>query len=95
MLFQKRDNFLPAFLPALGSRFRVFGRSPALNRFSGGEEHCDTSVQSNGNRKQKGGSHYYNAGWIGGQAGQEAQCRPPQANRALVERNRDPHAGAD
>ena len=55
MLFEQRDNFLPAlfpsFHPSLGSRFRVFGRGPALNRFSGGEEHCDPSVQQRGSAK--------------------------------------------
>ena len=47
MLLQQRDNLLPgfltAFLPPLltasGFCFRVFGRSPKFNRFSGGEEH--------------------------------------------------------
>ncbi len=61
MLLQQRDNLLPGLLttlltallstllPALpatsGFCLRVFGCSPTFNRFPGGEEQCNTSVQ--------------------------------------------------
>ena len=77
MLLQQRDNFPPAFLTTLLSALfttssfclSVFSRSPTFNRFSGGEEHCNTSVQQRGGGEQQRGSDYYNAGMMGGQIG--------------------------
>ena len=83
------------FLTTSGFCLGVFSRSPAFNRFSGGKEHGDTSVQHRGGGKQERRGHYYNAGRMGGQDGQEVHYRPPGADCALVDPDRDPHTDAD
>ncbi len=57
------------FLTTSGFCLSVFSRSPAFNCFSGGEEHCNTSVQQRGGGEQQRGSDYYNAGMMGGPIG--------------------------
>ena len=64
-------TLLAALLTTSSFCLRVFGRSPSLNCLFGGEEHGDTSVQQRGGGKQERGGYYYNAGLVGGQAGQE------------------------
>ena len=80
MFLQQCDNFFPALLPTPGFCFRVFGRSPRSTVSLAAKNIVIPPYKTTATGNQESGSHYYNAGWIGGQAGHEAQRRPPHAS---------------